>query len=439
MRGKLTEKRIARVRPPATGHTDYFDAEDPRAVPGLHLRCYASGARTWRLVYRAGARQRVVSWPGVLPLAEARRHAREAAVRVARGEDPAAARDARRLPAPPAPTVARLVDAYLDDAAWMGRLAAKTRGETARLLRHSAVPRWGDRLVTAVTQRDVSDYLGEIVARGHGPMANSVREKLIRFGAWCVEKEYLAANPAAGTKRPAKPRFKDRVLTEAEVGRAWPRLPLPAKLQLLVGSRLGEMVQVQWRDVDLDARVMTFRAETTKTRVGRAVPLSAPVVTLLSEWAAHGRPEYVFPGRRGPLSFTWAAMLVRDALDAAGIPDASSHDLRRTAATWLGDLGVAPHTIGMILGHARSDRMTSVYDRARRLEEMRAAVEALGARVAAVVAGPGVPATASGAPRARAARREGQAVEPVAPEGPAPGEPPRTTRRGRQGRSRTTA
>ncbi len=107
----LTDRYIRSLRPPATDAVSHYDAK----APGLHLRLAASGARSWRFIYRAkgSPQQRVLTWPGVLSLAEARDLAKDAAGRVARGEDPAATTRAARHAAKDAASVEALVTRFL--------------------------------------------------------------------------------------------------------------------------------------------------------------------------------------------------------------------------------------------------------------------------------------------------------------------------------------
>jgi hypothetical protein len=68
----------------------------------------------------------------------------------------------------------------------------------------------------------------------------------------------------------------------------------------------------------------------------------------------------------------------RDPDKVEPLPDWRLHDLRRTVATWMGELGVPPHTIGAVLNHdpKRYMGITSVYNRSQSLFERRRALTA---------------------------------------------------------------
>lgn len=87
-RRKLTDLFVERLKPPAAGQVDYFDA----AFPALALRVTANGVKSWSLFYRMHGRLRRLTlgrYPAIKP-AQARREAQAALERVRLGADPAA-------------------------------------------------------------------------------------------------------------------------------------------------------------------------------------------------------------------------------------------------------------------------------------------------------------------------------------------------------------
>lgn len=62
---------------------------------------------------------------------------------------------------------------------------------------------------------------------------------------------------------------------------------------------------------------------------------------------------------------------------SAGLPNARTHDLRRTAATLMGRAGVPTADIKSVLGHSDGGDVTLIYDRFARLPERTAALERL--------------------------------------------------------------
>ena len=102
--------------------------------------------------------------------------------------------------------------------------------------------------------------------------------------------------------------------------------------------------------------------------------------------ATTGGLEWAFPSRRGG-HITWLQKNSQRLM--ADLPFTfRPHDLRRTAATGMSELGIDDVTIAKILNHKWADRqITSVYNRWQRLPEMRQALERWGARVEQIVTG----------------------------------------------------
>jgi integrase/recombinase XerD len=107
------------------------------------------------------------------------------------------------------------------------------------------------------------------------------------------------------------------------------------------------------------------RAETTKNRLERIVPYSAPTGVLLSGYLAHRAtvsqargPLFLSESRRNhaqPLSlWTWSKVVRRIALDA-GVPRFSTHTTRHFCLTDLARMGWELHAIATFAGHRHTD------------------------------------------------------------------------------------
>jgi len=107
-------------------------------------------------------------------------------------------------------------------------------------------------------------------------------------------------------------------------------------------------------------------AERTKSSRAHTVPLSSAATRILKPYLANG--DAVFNG--------FAAFSAAKAeLDAElGIAPFVLHDLRRSAASWIAELGFAqPHIVEAILNHSRPE-VQGVYNRAGYQKEMRSAL-----------------------------------------------------------------
>src|SRR5262249_10874978 len=143
------------------------------------------------------------------------------------------------------------------------------------------------------------------------------------------------------------------------------------QMALVTGQRREEVARMRWADIDMDAQLWILPAEATKAARGHAVPLSPLAVALLKDLPKLG--TFVFTTARDrPISGFSKAKARLDAMDGSSRATVSAswtiHDLRRTAATEMGRLGVSRFVIGKVLNHA--DRsVTGIYDRHLYLQE----------------------------------------------------------------------
>jgi integrase len=176
------------------------------------------------------------------------------------------------------------------------------------------------------------------------------------------------------------------------------------------GWRRNEILQLTWDEVDLTGGVIRLSPRRSKTRVGRVLPISAPLRQVLDRRLQRrppGTPRVFL--RDGVPVRVWRTAL-RDACRKANVPHRMLHDCRRTAARNLIRSGV-PERIAMLLtGH----KTRAVFDRYNIVneQELLTAGERLAAYLAtgAVAASPRRPA---GVTAQRPEAREGHPVEPA--------------------------
>jgi integrase len=120
--------------------------------------------------------------------------------------------------------------------------------------------------------------------------------------------------------------------------------------------RPGEILSLQWRDVDLDTRELTIRAEKAKTRRARRLPISSRRMAVLEMGRVDpaGQPfppaAYVFGdtlGRR----ITSIRKEWENAREAAGLNGFQLRDLRHEAASRFEEAGVLTTDVSKFLGH----------------------------------------------------------------------------------------
>lgn len=368
----FTAQFVERLKPPPSGRVDYFDEK----LTGLGLRASFTGKKTWFLHYRKAGdprKQRLTigEYP-VLSLADAREKAQEALLKAKRGEDPSGEKRAHKA----SPTFRDLVDEYLE------RHASKKRtsDEQRRILMKEFVPAWGPIKARDVTRRDVIAAIERIVDRGKPVMANRSLSVLSRVFNWGMKKGLIELNPALGLEPPGEEASRERVLTDDEIKKVWvafdsagPAGPL-FKLLLILGQRKGETMNMRWADLDLESGVWIIPPEFAKNETEHRVPLPGLAIEILCQLKAKAdgrkvKSPWVFPSKVGqgaePLSN------VQKNIDAVRTESGVSfwpHDLRRTVATGLAQLGISRFTIGKVLNHTTLAekglaRITAVYDR----------------------------------------------------------------------------
>jgi integrase len=202
-------------------------------------------------------------------------------------------------------------------------------------------------------------------------------------------------NPAAFTnKRAETPR--DRVLAEDEIRAIWAALP-PGdfgdiiRMLLLTGQRRGEIAELSWQEIDFERGLIVLPSSRTKNAREHAVPMSASVRAILdARTRIYGR-DLVF-GVRGIGRFGFGKCKARldKALAGAGMKEWVVHDLRRTAATLMGErLQIPPHIVEAILNHQSGTKrgVAGLYNRSQYLGEKKQALERWADYVMALVEG----------------------------------------------------
>ena len=431
---RLTARFVETVKVDATtGRAAFPDT----AVEGLELRVSATGAKSWTMRYvrkSDGARRRVTlgRFPD-LGLEKARRDAAKLRVAVAEGADPAGGVAARK---------ASMTFAELSDE-WLARHAVVNKGvrsvqDNRSMLKRDILPKIGAMKAMDVTKRDVIRILDAVASRGdarasvHGPRRslthrpNRVFELVRSICRWAVGRDLLVNDPTWAMSAPikkAKPR--ERALSPVEIAVLWQALgrtpiarrqvpaglsrgstvvgdadlpmtrpiALAMKLALVTGQRIGEVFGTAESELTTSglAPVWTIPSNRTKNGEPNRVPLSPLALRVIAEARdlAAGGP-WLFPGSTGGSMHAHSATRALErARKALGIAHFRVHDLRRTAATQMAELGVSPHTIGLVLNHVSTRRGTitsGVYIHYSYDREKRDALNAWGSKLERIIA-----------------------------------------------------
>jgi len=173
------------------------------------------------------------------------------------------------------------------------------------------------------------------------------------FKAAIKEFHWTKTNPVTSVSKRKEAKGRERFLSEPErraLLDACDASPCSAlgpivRLALATGGRRGELLSLQWANVDLERRTLRFLD--TKNSESRTVPLAPTAVATLRAWRSGRVPAgVVFPFKVSALEDAWHV-----ARDAAGLGDVRFHDLRHTAASYLAMSGASLMDIAAVLGH----------------------------------------------------------------------------------------
>jgi len=369
------------VRKLTAGGRELLEVWDER-IPGFGLRVSKLGTKTFMLVYRHRGRSRRLTlgrYP-VLTLIEAREKAIDALRQVKNGTDPI-------LEIERASDAAYQFDAIVDD--YVARHCKvhnkpSTARESERALKKHFVSRWGKRDIRDITSAHINLVLDALVDAGTPSEANHALGVIKTLFRWCVDRDLLAISPCHKVRKPAKHNSRSRVLTDEELVKVWRAFDAEGypfgymgKLLVLTGQRRGEVTEMRWKQIDFERKTWTIPPELAKNSREHTLPLSDAAMAILAS-VPRLSEERVFPARNNDtnaISGFTRAKLRFDKL--SGVADWTIHDLRRTVATGLAQLGVAPHVIERVLNHVSGTfaGVAGVYNRFQYFDEMKAALD----------------------------------------------------------------
>lgn len=146
------------------------------------------------------------------------------------------------------------------------------------------------------------------------------------------------------------------------------------RLLMLTGQRAQEIGSLRWGEVHDDQIVLP--AERTKNSRAHIVPLSEPARAIVGAFNNKGRTHVFGRDDTGFQGWSKAKEKIDARIAAVGaLPHWTPHDLRRTVATRMAELGVQPHVVEAVLNHASGrSGVAGIYNRATYAREKRDAL-----------------------------------------------------------------
>jgi integrase len=382
---KLTRTTIGELTLPP-GKVDHVHWDDD--LPGFGLRLRGE-SRSWLIQYRVHGKQHRESLGDCrrVSLEDARKIAKKRFAAIELGIDPSAEKAKARLTVNTALTLGAVVTRYLE--AKRNTLRPATLSAATLHLTNHWKP-FAHRPLAAITRADVAAQLQTIVKERGRIAAARARTNLSALYAWSIAEGLADVNVVDGTNRPDEGvASRSRVLNEQELVGVWNACGdddggRVIKLLILLGCRKTEIGSLLWREVDLDKGVLAVSGSRTKNHHTLTLALPSAALELLRA-TPRGDGEHVF-GRHGFVS--WSDLKAE--LDTrSGVSGWTLHDLRRSTATHMADIGIQPHVIEEILNHRSGHKAgpAGIYNRSSYEREVRIALETWCDRITALAEG----------------------------------------------------
>jgi integrase len=383
---RITKRTVDALKP--TTRDEYLWDRD---LAGFGVKVTPADRKVYLVQYRRGGgshvtRRVTLGTHGPLTAEQARIEARRVLSRVRLGGDPAEERASRRR----AGTISELADRYLKEHV-AAHNKASTQAEATRIVNTRIKPKLGRYAVGELSRSSVKQWHQAMSATPYeANRALAYLSKMMSLAA--TEWELRPDNPCKGIGRFPE-RKRERFFSDDELqrigkalsaatrqGKAIPSCIDAIRLLALTGCRVGEILALRWRDVDLKAKVL--RLPDAKAGA-RTVPLGAPALAVLdglkrdSDFVVHG-PDTVKPLSQNTLRHFWDELRI-----AAKIPDGRPHDFRHTTGTYAAQAGANAFMVRDLLGH-KTLAMTGRYVE-RAADPVRSTADMVSKRIASAL------------------------------------------------------
>ncbi len=384
---KLTVRTVSAAK---AGERDLFIWDDELA--GFGLRVKPSGVKSYLIQYRNQhnqSRRHTIGRHGVFSPEKAREKARRMLADIQDGADPAGERKEARK----APSVAELAERYLEEHARAKKRPSSVRMDEANLRLH-VIPTLGRMKVAAITRPDITNLHHSMRDRpGAANRVLALLSKMFNLAEkWDLRID--GSNPCRHVERYRERKMERFLATEelarlgavlSEAERTATELPsVIAAIRLLIftGARLGEILGLQWRDVDFERTCLRLPESKTGAKV---IHLNAPAMEVLNGLEREEGNTWVIAGREPGKPLVNLRKPWHRIREAAGLADVRLHDLRHSFASVGVAGGLSLPMIGALLGHAQPATTARYAHLAA--DPLKQAADLIGERIAAAMKG----------------------------------------------------
>lgn len=198
-----------------------------------------------------------------------------------------------------------------------------------------------------------------------------------------IAESYILQNPCKEIKRFRLPQKQPLFFSELEFDLLISKVEKTDLRDLFIfaiqsGLRLGELISLQWNQIDFLNRLLTLTNQNhlTKSKKIRTVPLSIKAMQILTERERSKYGNIIFTYNQRPINPNYVSGIFKNYVREAKLnPNFSFHTLRHSFASWLVQRGISIFQISKLLGHCNVS-VTEIYSHLR-AEDLRSAIDKL--------------------------------------------------------------
>lgn len=323
------------------------------SMPGFLIECRSTGLKTYYQRYHDQSgrlRQMKIAAYGDITFENAKKAAQKIRSEAVLGGDPAGRKEKQKA----IPLYADLAEQHLAHA----KTYQRSYDSTERIINNHVLPRWGKKRLDEIKQQDVAKWLADKRAGGLAPATvEKIRTMFSRSFQLAKQWDLFDSNPVKDIPRLKFNNARERYLSAEEAERlrlacecsSNPQLKNIVGLLLLTGARKSELLNAEWRHIDLEKR--SWKIPLAKNGRGRHVPLSQAAMDIINQLTKFDGCPYLLPNPLTLKPYSDIKKAWEKARKLADLEDVHLHDLRHTAASFMVGAGIDLYTVGKIIGH----------------------------------------------------------------------------------------